>query len=474
MRFFEILREYRRDITARNYGDRLIQTLGASDLRYLDIDMYNAASLINAVIHRPEKWGKKEYTMTVAKKPVTFGADNAPEVLQQLKPAIAAEILEEIERHDPTKTKEYTEWLTKVWIAGGGQVRFEDLNRNDLLQAYSIAKKKNILTPEDRDINRFKTLQQFEAMIKEYDVEELLSILYSSELGYGNSTVINDYASATIVIPRDLDASRRSAGGMGKGSAEWCTRSEYQFNRYTKEGPLYALIPKAPQHPGERYQLHFPTVQYMDEFDDPVSLIDLLTVRFPDLLPFFKEIMEQGGNEFTIFEDGKVLEPILRDFREIIKLLVKDLVNDEKDNDEEYAVSRGYVDAAGNPDMDKLYDDTDINAYLKYNRELEYFTTDVMSSYIPETVGELKEALISISKRVKYGGEIEYDNSLQPMRYLVDAISEICKQKAEKYRDHDYGPKLARWIDRDIGWYKRPGTNNWTVRYGKYHTRLFP
>ena len=475
-REFILLREYRRDITARNYGDRLIQTLAASSMAYLpDNGLMDAASLIYAAKH-PDLWGKNEHELTVANKTVTVNASNAPALLQQLTPAIAAEILEEIESHDPTKNKEYTEWLTRIWIAGGGKVRFEDLNRSDLVQAYAIAKKKNMLNPEDRDINRFKTLQQFEAMIKQYNVEELLSIVYSGENKYGNSTVIDNYASATIVIPRDLDASRRSAGGMGEGSAEWCTRSEEQFNKYIKQGPLYALIPKTPQHPGERYQLHFPTVQYMDEFDNPVSLIDLLTVRFPDLLPFFKEIMEEGGIPYTIFEDDAVLEPILQDFRKYIKILVKDLVRDEKDNDEEYAVSRGYVDARGEPDMDKLYDDTDLNVYLKYKPDLEYFVnTSAMNEYIPRTVGELKEALISISKKTHpYVSDIiEYDNSLQPMRYLIDAISQICARKAEELRDFDYGPRLAKWIERDIGWYKLPGSDNWKVSLPDYN-RKYP
>lgn len=467
--FITVLFEYQRAITARNYGDRLIQTLGASSMAYLDINMYNAASLISAAT-QPEKWDEKEYTMTVAKKPVTFGASNGAEILQQLTPAIAAEILEEIESHDPTKNKEYSEWLTRIWIAGGGKVRFEDLNRNELLTAYTIAKRKKLLKSEDRDINRFKTLQQFEAMIKQYDVEELLNIAYSGESGYGNSQVIDNYASATIVIPHDLDASRRAAGGMGAGSAEWCTRSEEQFNAYIKKGPLYTLIPKKPGRPGERYQLHFPTVQYMDEHDDPVSLVDLLTVRFPDVLPFFKEIMEKKGQPYTVFESDSVLQPILDDFRKYIKQLVKTLVSNEKDSDEEYAVIRGYVDSMGNPDMDKLHSDSDLAAYLKYKPELEYFTQIVMDDYIPKTVKELKEGLISISKSIRYG-QTEYDNSLQPMQYLADAMSEICSKKASELRDYDYGPKLAKSIHRDISWswYRVPeGGGQWKASLPKY------
>jgi len=54
----------------------------------------------------------------------------------------------------------------------------------------------------------------------------------------------------------------KAACGLGSGS-NWCTTSG-KFDSYNEEGPLNIFIPKKPAYPGEKYQYHQPTGQFMD------------------------------------------------------------------------------------------------------------------------------------------------------------------------------------------------------------------
>jgi hypothetical protein len=58
------------------------------------------------------------------------------------------------------------------------------------------------------------------------------------------------------------------------------------YDYYTKGNrPLYVIIPRQPAHPGEKYQFHFETKQFMDEQDRQIGAggIVKLVKRFPEL-----------------------------------------------------------------------------------------------------------------------------------------------------------------------------------------------
>lgn len=439
-----ILREYRRDITARNYGDKLIKTLSNVSLYRLPDELYNTAALLDVIYHPLTVSANPNlsYNRNIVNQAVSFTKKTAPQVLEQLKPAIIAEILKTIENSDPTKNKQYTEWLARIWIAGDGQVNFEDLNRNDLLTAYVIAQKKNLLRPEDRDINRFKTLQDFETMIKQYDIEQLLNIARTSMIGYGNATV-TPLSNVTVVIPHDLDASRRAAGGMGEGSADWCTKGQDNFNRYTRQGPLYILLPKNPEHKGERYQLHFPTNQFMDEHDDPVTNIyRLLVEKFPDLLNYFKKA-EPKINALLVFADDEVLKPIIEKIKEYSEEYLWDTITDYEHNDEywmewqgEQARKKGYVDAEGDIDWERVHDDDSMNNYLDYDDELR------------RTYKILEDALNSTPQDVRRAANAIYESGDHDLLSITDTEEAIGHILQEELGGDDLG--LSEWIMRNI------------------------
>jgi hypothetical protein len=274
-------------------------------------------------------------------------------------------------------------------------------------------------------------------MVRQYPVAEWLKIAATGTQGYGNAKVINNYPDVTIVIPLDLDASRRAAGGMGEDSAAWCTKSENMFNHYTRQGPLYVLIPKNPGYEHEKYQLHFPTAQFMDETDTPVDIVNLLTVRFPNLLEFFKKT-EPDLNNLVIFTDDDVLAPLLDRIAEIAEEHIWDTVYDWEQQDDyfrywqgEQAIERGYVDSDGDIDWDRVSNDAELNDYLEYSHDAKSWYRDAINA-VKLTPREAKQLASEMTE------DGDYDNVL--LQDLESVVAFSAKSSGD----------LSRWIGRTI------------------------
>jgi hypothetical protein len=230
--------------------------------------------------------------------------DHAP--TPQEKNYIVNAILAELESRDPTPNKQYTQWLAKVYIQDTWYI--EDLNRNNWLGLYDLAKRRNMLRPEHRDINQFQSYGQFEdTMMEFYDPDEIDNQTTKIDQK-GQAKEIYNGSTARIIIPEDQTA----ACYYGQGT-RWCTaatRGKNYFDTYSDQGPLYIVIPKNPQYLSEKYQLHFPSYQFMNEEDRPVRLSYLLNERFPELLDEFKKIIP-GLNDWVSFANDNLLENIL-------------------------------------------------------------------------------------------------------------------------------------------------------------------
>jgi hypothetical protein len=204
----------------------------------------------------------------------------AADVLPQLKPQLVNAILAEIENHDPTANKEYTQWLARVWANANGKLKMEDLNRGQfeggLLSAYTRAKRRKLIKPEHADINRFKTYGEFErAMMDEYDWDKIEQS--EKNVDKGESKEVYRDADVRVIVPED----ERAACYYGQGT-QWCTASSRNnmFKNYQKQGPLYILLPQKPDEAGEKYQLQFGSNQFMNARDEPVKLSYIFS-KFP-------------------------------------------------------------------------------------------------------------------------------------------------------------------------------------------------
>jgi hypothetical protein len=177
MRFYQILREYKREITAKNLGPRLLASAERESIT--DVD----------------------------------------------------QILAALEEMDPTATKQYTLWLANQYIKQ--QFRLEDKPRiKDVLEKFINAKSRL----EKKDINQYDFRSLEDQMDKIYDVgldkpseEGIFEVPEGAEVLYNGPLGL-------LAIPKTEEASCE----LGKGT-KWCTAGDEKnrFAYYSKGGPLY-------------------------------------------------------------------------------------------------------------------------------------------------------------------------------------------------------------------------------------------
>ena len=270
MKIAEILLEYKRDVTAKNLGVKLLFAVvnDQGNLNDLPDSIQGLRiSFQNKPVDRIQQWmNNPEYS-----KFATIDIDA---------------ILAAIEAKDPTQNKQYTQWLAKMYSNGG--LKLEDINRQNLLGLYIIAKRRQMIRPEHADINKFKSYKDFEDAIFPYDLTNLLRANDEKKIvNKGKSKVVYNDSEVRIIIPEDEAA----ACYYGQGT-RWCTAgNKYnQFDAYNSKGTLYIMLPKHPEHDGEKYQLLISNDGVSDECrfetDAPYAVKDLIE-RFPAAMEFF-------------------------------------------------------------------------------------------------------------------------------------------------------------------------------------------
>jgi hypothetical protein len=111
-------------------------------------------------------------------------------------------------------------------------------------------------------------------------------------------------AGSDVLVVQLLD--EKAAGYFGRykmpNETRWCTRRYGEdgnmYSYYAKKGPIFVIVPKVPEHTGERYQFHFETKQYMDEHDRQIGPQGMakLVARYPVL----KEVFKTQAEKFII------------------------------------------------------------------------------------------------------------------------------------------------------------------------------
>lgn len=180
-------------------------------------------------------------------------------------PGVMAEIMAMIEQGDPTKNKQYSQWLARMYSKN--IIPLEDIQSKmlDALTKYSTLKLRKKIKPQHADINQMKKpVDLLTAMADYEDVEDT-----NKEVDKGQSAEIYADSSIRVIVPKD----EASACYYGQGT-RWCTaaKNNNMFKQYHKSGDMYIVIPKNPKHTGEKYQLHLHTKQFMDEEDRPIDL----------------------------------------------------------------------------------------------------------------------------------------------------------------------------------------------------------
>jgi hypothetical protein len=269
MRAYEILLEYSREKTAQNSGNKLIDAMmrdpGMSDLL----------------------------------------VDKSPSELEQIKQLlqtssdIQQDLLSQFESADPTKNKQYTQWIIGRYIKRDFLI--EDLEVvHRYLEKFIEAIRQKLV--QNRDLNSY-TLGSLKKLIREIysgktDSDDKDDALYPIIPG---TQVLYNGPLGQFVIPKTLAASQ-ALQKVGH-EAEWCTadsRAPTHYPEYAEQGPLYVWI----DADGSKYQFHFPTSQFMDEWDNELEedkMIEFFKNNHITAPVLFRELTERVKN------DGEIL-----------------------------------------------------------------------------------------------------------------------------------------------------------------------
>lgn len=407
-----ILLEYKRDKTAAAFGTKLLAAL-SNDPRSVAAPLGTARAALKNQVSEP--------------------------LSQDTKLIIVNDILTVLEKADPTPNKEYTQWLARCY-ANGEEFLEDLLSRGmDMLESYIEMKKFRVLPERERNIMNLK-FNDLYAVTHNVDLINALdnAIEASTPDDKGQSTVLLDNSEVRIIIPEDEAAAKY----YGRGTI-WCTaaKNNNQFNYYNKDGKIYILLPKNPEYDGEKYQIHFAHEQFMDENDDQVpDILELLQVRFGDLIPVFDRV-EDGLWEYILFAPDEKINKAVNALAELGQEYISESISDWEQQDDYFhswqtdeARAKGYVlmpdgtPYTGSPkqndeleddgydgfddlevDYDRMHEDDEISSYANYNHEASQFETHGHEAIRPsaETVREIANEMYANDGELQKLGSIE-------------------------------------------------------------------
>ena len=335
-----------------------------------------------------------------------------------------------IEDADPSTNKKYTQWMARQF-ANGSEPRLEDVTStlSDAVDKFNRLNLKRKLPVGENDINRYKTAKQLYDTMDRYDDP-------IDDADQGKADTVYEDGDVKVVIPRDQAA----ACAYGR-QTRWCTaatKGTNYFEQYNKDGPLYILLPKSPDTPGEKYQLHFPSGQYMDRDDDPVDIGELLTERFPELGKWFlnNPATAEDLKDEVAFASDETLQKISDDIWAIVQDVVMDDYSNWEVNDDSYHEwlrEEGYTTEDGDIDWDRAppYDKYNPDAY-RWVRDTEEFT------HLNPL--QLRRAATEAWQNGDFDDRSVYN--------LEAAIAWNVRDKMR--RDEPSGDGVADWIDKNI------------------------
>jgi hypothetical protein len=215
-------------------------------------------------------------------------------------------ILQYVEKGDPTPNKEYSQSIAKMYSNGLSKMEDVVSTLADYLVKFDRLKRKKKIQPPRNDFNRYKDLESFYDVVDEYPEEEEAKpeVKQNVKELYRDNKLI-------VTIPQDVQA----ACYYGQGT-RWCTagKNNNMYDYYTKGNrPLYVIIPRQPAHPGEKYQFHFETKQFMDEQDRQIGAggIVKLVKRFPELT----KILQLPAEKYSVAPlIGEEYKSIVKEF----------------------------------------------------------------------------------------------------------------------------------------------------------------
>lgn len=449
MRADQFLLEYSRQITAQQLGNKILNAVVNTvegDIPDNDVGLARAAWVLGAA-NNPS--GYRAYNSRLSKGIAMYlfgknyilrSVDEAGPIAEEIKPKVIDYILNYIEQMDPTQNHQYTRWMALAWANENGDWRLEDVNRNDILTAFHVGKSSRKIKADHLDINRFKTYREFEKTMREnYDVNDLLGNK-ATPTQMGKFEIIYEDSDVTLVKLIDFRSSEYWGEKYGppERRAVWCTLKPIRFNEYISKGPLYVIKPKQEKTVGEKYQLHFPTSQFMDKEDEPVDLVGLLRKKYPQLEEIFKKI-EPEIKDYVFFAPDEILLGLWSKIYDIADKYYDKIIDEWIESDYDYqnlvepkAKQLGYVTDSGEVDWSKIPRTSKLH-YSKHERQAAKLTDDLKTIKITRA-----STIIKLALRLLQDTDYEEELTLSILpRLAADAITYV----------NVYGSEIASFLN---------------------------
>ena len=262
MRYYELLVEYKTDITKGKYGQKIINKLG-----------FNLVGTEEALKVRDNEWtlkclddmgvldidsvygGLDDLDEGGIGKALYDGLGNIGEGLTpQDRNAVLDNILLMFEYIDPTTNKQYMQQIVKWFLKSADLAsdfpNWEDARSTFKESLYYFQKLKERIPEEYRDIGKYKNPKEFmntvQGLREKYGKKE-------DQMDKGQHEMI--YTSDFVNVYWPID--EKAACYLGQGT-QWCTsatRSENAFKGYNQRGPLVIFNFKKPVTLGDAFTL---------------------------------------------------------------------------------------------------------------------------------------------------------------------------------------------------------------------------
>lgn len=183
----------------------------------------------------------------------------------------AEQFIDKVVSFDPTKNKQYVQWMLNQYIKGN--VKSEDLYK--LKPDLALFDKQKTQFPK-KDINLY-TVSEFTDTVENINPNKLSNKQQKQQIKLDGAEKIIEGPDCTIIKLKTKEAAR-----FYGANTKWCTAAEEDddnmFDHYNQTGPIFVVVCKD----GRKFQIHFSTGQYMDEQDKPVELSRLMA-RYPSV-----------------------------------------------------------------------------------------------------------------------------------------------------------------------------------------------
>ena len=205
---------------------------------------------------------------------------------------------------DPTSKPEkdkmgkYSKWILRQYQKDN--LKTEDLYKvNDYLDTFI----KYASRIEEKDINKYKSLSDLYATIKQFKEDDDPTNIFTKEdnlktgkklIKQGSAEIFHTNKNWVVIIPKTEEA----ACFFGSNT-EWCTATtpteRNAFDDYKKRGNLYIFIDR--NNPKNKYQLHVQDGQFMDVDDNEYPVDNIIGWKL------FKTILENEGLKYITLDD---------------------------------------------------------------------------------------------------------------------------------------------------------------------------